>query len=81
MELSTKETVKGKPYVIGLNLPKNNIATISNRYSEVLNGERLALFGATGFLEIAINTADASKLLGLNLGDTIRIEFDDSTDS
>ena len=37
----------------------------------------LALFISTGQLEIAMNEGSASSLMGLNLNDIIRIEFDD----
>ena len=58
-----------------------NITVISNSYSDVVEGEMCALFGSTGYLEIAINKGvhgaggGASSLLGLAQGDTIRIEF------
>ncbi|PJA07697.1 MAG: hypothetical protein COX70_05920 [Flavobacteriales bacterium CG_4_10_14_0_2_um_filter_32_8] len=53
------------------------ITQISKSYSDVIEGERIALFSSTGYIEIAMNRANASKLFGINLGDTIRIEFYD----
>ena len=51
------------------------ISKISDSYSEVPVGEILALFGTTGHLEIAMNNGTASSLLGLELDDPVRIEF------
>tara|TARA_B100000809_G_scaffold264259_1_gene319613 strand:- start:2579 stop:3361 length:783 start_codon:yes stop_codon:yes gene_type:complete len=53
------------------------INEISLAYSSAIEGERVALFSSTGFIEIAINKANASKLFGINQGDIIRIEFYD----
>ncbi len=51
------------------------INQLSWHYNEVLEGEKLCLFGISNLLEIAINKGNASKLLGLNQGEIIRIEF------
>ena len=53
------------------------IDTISHAYKDVDAGEKLALFGSSGFLEIAINMGNASSLLGLKMKDSIRIDFDE----
>jgi S-adenosyl-L-methionine hydrolase (adenosine-forming) len=45
-------------------------------YSDVQEGERLALFGSTGYLEIAMNKGKAASLLGLGLTDTVSIVFE-----
>ncbi|HWZ04143.1 MAG TPA: SAM-dependent chlorinase/fluorinase [Mucilaginibacter sp.] len=50
---------------------------LSWHYNEVPEGEKLCLFGISDHLEIAINKGNASGLLGLNLGDTIVIDFHD----
>ena len=50
---------------------------IHKKYTDVPNGEALALFISTGQLEIAMNEGSASSLMGLHLNDIIRIEFDD----
>lgn len=52
-----------------------DITQLSKRYNDVPEGERLALFSSSGFLEIAINRGNASKLLGIKQNDIIRIEF------
>lgn len=52
-----------------------SINQLSWHYNEVPEGEKLCLFGISNHLEIAINKANASGLLGLKNGDIIRIEF------
>jgi len=51
------------------------INQLSWHYNEVPEGEKLCLFGISDHLEIAINKGNASGLLGLNLGDSIIIDF------
>lgn len=51
------------------------ITQLSWHYNEVPEGEKLCLFGISNHLEIAINKGKASGLLGLHLGDIVRIEF------
>ena len=50
---------------------------LSWHYNEVPEGEKLCLFGISDHLEIAINKGNASGLLGLNLGDSVVIDFFD----
>ena len=50
------------------------ISRISTAYNEVQMGETLCLFNS-GFLEIAIHLGKASELLGLNIDDSIQIDF------
>ena len=54
-----------------------DITHLSENYNSVPEGERLALFSSSGFLEIAINRGNASKLLGIKQNDIIRVEFND----
>ena len=54
-----------------------DISKIASTYNQVPEGERLALFSSTGYLEIAINKGNASKLLGIKQNDIIRVEFND----
>lgn len=54
-----------------------DINSISKFYSDLPEGEKLALFSSSGLLEIAINKGNASRLLGIKESDTIRIEFYD----
>lgn len=51
------------------------IREINRFYYEVAEGERLCIFNAQGYLEIAVNKGKAASLLGLQVGDTIQIEF------
>lgn len=53
----------------------NPIIKLSKHYSDVAVGERLCLFNSADYLEIAINMGKASSLLGLNLEDTVQIDF------
>jgi S-adenosylmethionine hydrolase len=52
-----------------------SISQLSWHYNEVPEGEKLCLFGISNHLEIAINKGNASGLLGLHIGDIVRIEF------
>ena len=51
------------------------ISELSWHYNEVPEGEKLCLFGISDHLEIAINKGNASGLLGLNLGDSVILDF------
>ncbi len=57
------------------------ISKISNYYTDVVEGERLAMWSSGGQLMIAINGGStvhgggAADLFGLQIGDVIRIEF------
>ena len=75
-----RESVSGNTFEI--KLPRrNNINALHQSYTEVPEGEMLALFNSAGHLEIAINKGDAnlangaSGLLGIKVKDRISIEF------
>lgn len=68
---------KGRSFEILFRRKNYNINKITNNYNDVPDGERLALFSSTGYIEIAINKGKANKLLGINQNDMIRIEFYD----
>lgn len=55
------------------------ITLISKHYNDVTEGERLALWGSSDYLEIAMNKGKAAGLLGLNIGESIIIEFRDNS--
>lgn len=57
---------KGRNFQIILK-GSDTINTISESYADVSEGEKLALFNASGYMEIAINKGNASGLLGLQL--------------
>ncbi len=54
---------------------KESISEISAHYNAVPEGERLCIVGSSNYLEIAINKGKAGGLLGLNVGESIIIEF------
>ncbi len=72
---------KGRPFTIFFKLARYDIKKIDKKYNDVPEGEKVALFSAAGFLEIAINRGvegsggGANKLFGLKMYDTIRVEF------
>lgn len=51
------------------------IEEVVNDYSDVEGGDKLAMFNSLGYLEISINGAKANELFGINVGDTIKIEY------
>lgn len=66
---------KSDPFRIDFRSSRYSIKRLSTSYSDVSEGELVALFGTHGFLEIAINMGTASSLLGMSVDDMIRIEF------
>lgn len=51
------------------------IQKIHKNYADIAVGERLCFFNSAGYLEIAINMGKASSMLGLNVDDSIQIDF------
>ena len=76
-----KEVGKGRAFTIYFRRSSYDIHTIHKAYHDVPEGEKVALFSAGGYLEIAINKGvegsggGANKLFGLKVTDTVRIEF------
>ncbi|QTN39054.1 SAM-dependent chlorinase/fluorinase [Cryomorphaceae bacterium] len=79
-----KDIGKGRDFEIHLprmRHSKESIRTLRRRYSEMGEGQALALFNSAGHLEIAIAKSDlqtvggASSLLGISYGETIKITF------
>jgi len=66
---------QGKPFQIWFRKGQHVIDSLTNSYTNVPEGEKLALFGRSGFLEIAMNRANAAQLLGLKRNDFISVEF------
>lgn len=60
---------------IRFRIPHARVTQISRSYAEVDPGDIVALFNATGHLEIAFHTGNASGLLGIRINDTISINF------
>ena len=72
-EFFTQEQ-KGRRFVLYFKR-NETISNLSWHYNEVPEGEKLCMFGISDHLEIAINKGNASGLLGLNLGDSVIIDF------
>ena len=68
---------RGRDFSIVFRHGDYNINQISKAYNDVPEGEKLALFSSSNLLEIAMNKGNASRLLGLQELDSIRIEFYD----
>ncbi len=51
------------------------ITKLCSHYHEVPVGDILCLFNSANFLEIAINTGKAGSMLGLQIDDTVQIDF------
>lgn len=66
---------QGRPFEIRFRKEQHVINRIFNSYLDVPIGEKMALFGASGLLEIAINRSNASQLLGVKHEDVISITF------
>jgi S-adenosylmethionine hydrolase len=77
-ELLFRQIGKGSKFTISFRNPQYSIRTISKSYSDVPEGEMLAIFGSTGYLEIAMNRGNAGSLLGIEPDDPVRIEFQKS---
>ena len=65
---------ENKGYRILIQSNKNYTDNISARYSDVPVGELLAKFNQLDLLEIAINGADVSELLSIEVGSVVRID-------
>lgn len=66
---------KGREFKIEFARARYDINKISKTYSDVPEGEILALFNSTTQLEIAMNSDRANSMLGLKLNDSITIHF------
>jgi len=64
-----------KEFRILIQSNKNYTGTISEKYSDVPVGEMLARFNQLELLEISINGADVSELLGVSLGSVVRVDM------
>jgi len=68
---------KGRPFLLYFKR-FDPITVLSPNYASVPIGEVLCLMNSANCLEIAVNMGDASTLFGLELDDTIQIDFLDS---
>lgn len=51
------------------------ITALHRSYSDVEESMIVVLFGTSGFLEIAVNRGNAAGLFGVDVSDTVRLEF------
>jgi S-adenosyl-L-methionine hydrolase (adenosine-forming) len=65
----------GKGRDFSIVLIGDEINSIVQRYSDVDEGDKLALFNSEGLLEIAINQGKANQLLNLRVNTVIRVTF------
>ncbi|HRW97121.1 MAG TPA: SAM-dependent chlorinase/fluorinase [Bacteroidales bacterium] len=64
-----------RPFRILFGASRYSIKKISQSYKDVPEGEIVALFSSSGYLQLAVCMANAAGLLGLRVDDTVRIEF------
>lgn len=72
-----KEVCRKHKFQILVNAGQYRITKIHTSYSDVGEGELVALFGTDNLLEIAQNRGRAAGLLGLELDDVVRIEVEE----
>ncbi|MCB9334561.1 MAG: SAM-dependent chlorinase/fluorinase [Flavobacteriales bacterium] len=68
---------KGRTFLIRFRANSYEISHVSNAYNAVPEGEKVAIFSSSGFLEIAINEGSAKDLFGIKENDSVIIEFYD----
>ncbi|MEO7080675.1 MAG: SAM-dependent chlorinase/fluorinase [Flavobacteriales bacterium] len=74
--------VKHRDFLITVGRSRHDITKIHKTYSDVPLGDRVAFFGDSGYLEIALNKGvtgaggGAAQLLGLNVTSAVRVELD-----
>jgi hypothetical protein len=66
---------ENKDYRILIQSNKNYTDHISQKYSDVAVGDMLARFNQLELLEISINGANVSELLGITVGSVVRIDL------
>ena len=67
-------------FKIHINSLKNFVNKINSSYDQTERGEILAIWGYSGFLEIAIANGSTKELLNLSVSNTVRISFVDKDD-
>lgn len=66
---------RGRPFEIVVQSNRYKLTRIEDSYGNITSGELMALFNASGFLEIAIARGNAADLLGLDTQSIIRVTF------
>ena len=69
-----KKIANNRKYSISVN--GYDISKINKSYSDVRQGDIVALFGSHGMLEIALYNTKAASLIGVTIGNTVRIQFE-----
>lgn len=78
-----REVGRGRGFTISFGPHRHDIRELKNTYGDVNPGDRVAFFGANGFLEVAVNKGvegsggGAARLLGLAPQDPVRVEFEE----
>jgi hypothetical protein len=70
-----KSVTKNRKFAITFRSLNYRITEISQSYKDVSQGEMLALFSTSGFIEIAIREGKASSLLGLKMDQLVTVEL------
>jgi len=77
------EIGKGRTFKIAFASKEDDITQLHTTYADVPDGEKVAFFGSTGLLEIAVNKGaeghggGAARLFGAREGSAVRIDFGD----
>jgi S-adenosylmethionine hydrolase len=66
---------RGRNFEIIIHTPVNKINRISTYYSEVKQGELVAIFNVSDYLEIALYQADLAQLEGVANTSPVRVKF------
>lgn len=66
---------RDRQFEIRFRVGTHRVRRLHSQYNEVEQGEVVALFGTSGFLEIAINSDSADKLLGIRPDSIVSVEF------
>lgn len=67
--------VKDHSFEVLVSSRRYKVTKISQRYTDVIKAEIVALFGSHGYLEIALHDAKASELLGLKIDSEILVQL------
>lgn len=70
-----KSATKNRKFAITFRSLNYRITEISQSYKDVSQGEMLALFSTSGYIEIAIREGKASSLLGLKMDQLVTVEL------
>lgn len=74
-EKQFRSVARNRPFKLQLRSQAYYIKELHRSYSDVEESMIVALFGTSGLLEIAVNRGNAAGLLGVEVNDTVRLEF------